>query len=71
MSAPAGFIIEELFQFDKQWYGVLRSEDHKHFKRYVKITRIYKGGCDWTTINETLENAVKYFYESDQKNESN
>lgn len=69
MALPAGFYIEELFQFDKEWYGVLRSEDQLLFKRFVKITRIYNGGCDWSTLNETMETAIEFFFEKAKKNE--
>lgn len=63
--AKGDFIIREIFQFDGKWYGVLLAEGYDDFKRYVKITNIYPGGYDWFSMNETMENAVKYFYEKD------
>jgi len=67
MNNPGGFFLEEIFQFDYKWYGVLRCEYHKSFKRYVSITKFREDSCDWMSLNETLENAVKYFHENDKK----
>ena len=65
--AKGDFFIEEIFQFDGKWYGVLRVDGYPDFKRYVKVTNIHQGGFDWKTMNETMENAVKYFHEKDKK----
>lgn len=63
--AKGDFVVREIFQFDGKWYGVLLVDGYDDFKRYVKITKIYPGGFDWSTMNETMENAVKYFHEKD------
>lgn len=60
------FIIKEIFQFNGKWYGLLLAEGYIDFKRYVNITNIHSGGMDWKSIDPTLENAVKYFYEKDK-----
>lgn len=65
--AYAGFVINELFQFDGKWYGLLLSNDNSGFKRFIKVNKFYPGGCDWTILDGTLEAAVKYFYEKDRK----
>jgi hypothetical protein len=56
------FFIEECFQFERKWYGVLRVEGYSAFLRYVSVTHFYPGGCDWISINDTLEKAVRYFH---------
>lgn len=60
------FYIEEVFQFNQVWYAVLKVEGYPTFSRYVHVTSFYPGGCDWMSINDTLEKAVHYFHS--QKN---
>lgn len=64
---PGGFFIEELFQFDKKWYGVLRCEYHDDFMRIVKITRINNESIDWVSLNQTFEKIIEEFYFNDFK----
>lgn len=59
----AGLYIDDFFQFDNQLYGLLLSEDHKDFRRFVLVTYVGPDHINWTSINETMEKAVRYFYE--------
>lgn len=63
----AGLYIEELFQFDEEWYALLKSDINKDFLRYVKVIKIRPDGCDWISLNVTMENAVKYFHNKDNE----
>lgn len=45
---------------------MLKVEGYPTFSRYVHVTSFYPGGCDWMSINDTLEKAVHYFHS--QKN---
>ena len=59
--------VTETFSFDGKLYGLVRSKDQPTFVMFVKVTRYPDGGMKWESLNETLENAVKYFYEKRKK----
>jgi len=60
------FYIQEVFQFNQKWYGIVKVEGYPSFARYVLVTSFYPGGCNWISINDTMEKAVSYFHS--QKN---
>lgn len=65
--APAGLFIEEVFQHQNKWFGLLLSEDNVNFARFVEITKFYPGGCDWRLLNGQKEKTISNYYAEVQR----
>lgn len=65
--APAGLFIEEVFQYQKKWFGYLLSEDNASFARFVEITKFYPGGCDWRLLDGQKEKIISKHYAEKQR----
>jgi len=61
-----GLYVNEFFQVNHTWYGVMKHKNNPSFCRYVAITYFRPNDFDWMSLTPTLEKAIGHIYHEEK-----